>query len=304
MDLIIKIKNITFKNPIWVASGTFGCGEEFQDFVDLEKVGAIVTKTVTARAREGNPPPRIVETASGLLNSIGLENKGIDFFLKEQYPFLKKIKTRKVVSVSASSVKEFEKCIEKIYEKEDPDAVELNLSCPNVKHSGTKYNLLAQDAKATAKVVRAAKKKTKKLLIVKLTPNVTDIAGIAIAAEASGADAVALVNTYPGMAIDAEAMKPVLGNVVGGLSGPAIKPMALKAVRDVYKNVKIPVIGMGGIMTGIDVAEFMLAGARAVQLGTTNLVDPSSYERILGEFKAYLKRKKIKKAASLVGKLG
>jgi dihydroorotate dehydrogenase (NAD+) catalytic subunit len=303
MDLKTKIGKVIFKNPVWVASGTFGSGEEFQDFVDLEKIGAIITKTVTLEAREGNPPPRIVETPSGLLNSIGLENKGIDHFIKELYPFLKKLKTRIIVSITGSGVEDFVRCAEKLTGKNTPDAIEINLSCPNVTHKGTRYRVVSQDPRGTAKIVAAVRRKAGCILIAKLTPNVTNIAEIACAAEDAGADAVSLVNTYEGMAVDAEEMKPVLGNVVGGLSGPAIKPMALKAVRDVYNSIRVPVIGIGGIMTGIDVAEFMLCGARAIQIGTANLTDPNAYGRILGEFEAYLRRKKIKRASSLTGKL-
>ena len=303
MDLQIKIGNVAFKNPIWVASGTFGYGEEFLDFLDLDTIGAIVTKTVTLKAREGNTPPRIVETASGLLNSVGLENKGIDHFKTEYFPFLKKLKTTVIVSIAGPEKKEFERCAEKLSGESSPDAIEINLSCPNIVHAGTRYSLMSQDPRATERIVSACRKKTGCAIIAKLTPDVTDIAVIAKAAEAGGADAVSVINTCPAMVVDAEEMKPVLGNIVGGLSGPAIKPIALKAVRDVYRNVGIPVIGIGGVMTGIDVAEFMLCGAQAVQVGTANLADPVAYGRILKEFKDYLGRKKIKKASSLVGKL-
>jgi dihydroorotate dehydrogenase (NAD+) catalytic subunit len=303
MNLKVKIGKTIFKNPVWVASGTFGYGEEFEGLVDLREVGAILTKTVTLRKREGNPPPRLVETPSGLLNSIGLENKGIDYFKKEKYPFLKKIGTRVIVSIAGENKKEFTACAEKLSGKDEPDAIEINLSCPNVTHSGTKYSLMAQDPKTTESIIKSVRKKTKSTLIAKLTPNVTDITEIALAAEAAGADAVSLVNTYMGMMVDAEKMEPMLGNVVGGLSGPAIKPMALKAVRDVYGSVSIPVIGIGGIMTGADVAEFMLVGASAVQVGTANLADPAAYNRILREFKEYLDRQGILKAKNLTGKL-
>ncbi|MFQ5951867.1 MAG: dihydroorotate dehydrogenase [Candidatus Omnitrophota bacterium] len=303
MDLSVKIGGVTFKNPIWVASGTFGYGEEYKDFLNLNEVGAIITKTVTLEAREGNLPPRVAETPSGLLNSIGLENKGILHFKEEIYPPLKKLKTKVVVSIAGLKENEFLKCAEELTGKHSPDAIELNLSCPNVKHKEESSWLFSQDARATERIVSAVKKKVKCALIVKLTPNVTDIVRIAKAAESGGADAVSLVNTYSGMAVDAEEMKPLLGNVIGGLSGPAIKPLALKAVWEVYKSIKIPVIGIGGIMTGTDVAEFMLCGAKAVQIGTANCVDPDAHARILKEFKAYLKRKKIDKANKLVGKL-
>ncbi len=303
MDLKVRIGKLEFKNPIWVASGTFGYAQEFQDFVDFGKVGAIATKTLTLTKREGNPPPRIVETPSGMLNSIGLENQGIEHFTKEYHPFLKKLKTKIIVSIAGEKKDEILKCARILIEKALPDAIEVNLSCPNVTHKATRHQLIAQDAHSTGKILTALRKKVKCVLIAKLTPNVTDIMPIAKAVEGSGCDAVSLVNTYFGMAVDAEAMKPLLGKVIGGLSGPAIKPMALKAVRDAYKSVKIPVIGIGGIMTGIDVAEFMLSGASAVQLGTVNLVDPPAYERILGEFTEYLMRHKIRKATELTGKL-
>jgi dihydroorotate dehydrogenase (NAD+) catalytic subunit len=303
MDLKVKIGKTMFSNPVWVASGTFGYAEEFEGLVDLKQVGAILTKTVTLCEREGNPPPRIVETPSGLLNSIGLENKGIDHFKDEIYPSLKKIGTSIVVSIAGCNKKEFTDCAEKLAGKDAPDAVEVNLSCPNVAHAGAKYSLMAQDARTTESIIKAVRKKTKGTLIAKLTPNVTDITEIARAAEAAGADAVSLVNTYMGMMVDVEKMQPVLGNVIGGLSGPAIKPMALKSVMDTYGSVKIPVIGIGGIMTGTDVAEFMLAGASAVQVGTANLADPDAYNRILKEFKEYLDKQGIAKAKSLTGKL-
>jgi len=303
MDLQVTIGKIRFKNPIWVASGTFGYGEEFLDFVDLDNIGAIVTKTLTPEAREGNPPPRLVETPSGLLNSIGLENEGVDHFKAEHYPFLKKLKTRIIVSIGGLRKEEFERCAEKLSAEDPPDAIEINLSCPNVTHAGTRHAYISQDPRATERIVSACRRKAGCAVIAKLTPDVTDIAVIAGAAEAGGADAVSLINTCPGIAVDAEEMKPVLGNIVGGLGGPAIKPIALKAVRDVYGKVKIPVIGIGGVMTGIDVAEFMLCGACAVQVGTANLADPVAYDRILGEFETYLRQKKIKKASSLVGGL-
>ena len=303
MDLTVKINGTSYKNPVWVASGTFACGEEFADLIDLSKVGAIVTKTVTLRPREGNPPPRIVETSSGMLNSIGLENKGARHFKNEILPLLKKQKTRIIISIAAFSDKEFAECAEMLSEENFPAAIELNLSCPNVAHGGTKRALVAQDATATERAVAAVRKRVKRTLIAKLSPHVTDIGEIAKAAEAGGADAVALVNTYPGLAVDAEAMKPVLGNIVGGLSGPAIKPLALKAVRDAHREVNIPIVGIGGIMKGTDVAEFMLCGASAVEVGTANLADPAAHNRILKEFEEYLERKNIKKARDLVGKI-
>lgn len=303
VDLKVKIGPAEFPNPVWVASGTFGYGKEFEDFLELDRIGAVVTKTVTLQAREGNPPPRIVETPSGMLNSIGLENKGIDRFIEEALPFLRERGAKIVVSIAGFEKSDFTACAAKLSGKNAPDAIEINLSCPNVKHGETKHSLIAQDAQATEEITALVRKETKCALIAKLTPNVTDIAEIARAAEAGGADAVALVNTYFGMAVDAETMKPLLGNVTGGLSGPAIKPMALKAVWDVFRGVKIPVVGIGGVMTGTDVAEFMLAGASAVQVGTANLVDPPAWARILKEFEEYLRRKKLTSVSELVGKL-
>ncbi len=299
----IKIGSVTFKNPIWAASGTFGYGKEFEDFFEVDRLGAVVTKTITLNAREGNLPPRVVETPSGMLNSIGLENKGVDHFRTEYLPALKKQGTRLVVSIAGPGKEDLVRCADKLSGKNTVDAIEINLSCPNVKHGHTRYSLIAQDPEATRDIVAAVRKRTKAMLIAKLTPNVTDIGLVAEAAERGGADAVSLINTYSGMAVDAETMKPLLGNVTGGVSGPAIKPMALKAVWDVSRRVRIPVIGIGGILRGEDVAEFMLCGASAVQVGTANLVDPPACARIIDEFEAYLRRKKINKASELIGKL-
>ncbi|MCK4851873.1 MAG: dihydroorotate dehydrogenase [Candidatus Omnitrophica bacterium] len=303
MDLKVTIGKTTFENPVWAASGTFGNGDEFQDFLNIGEMGAVVTKTVTLRKKKGNPPPRLVETPSGLLNSIGLENKGIRCFKKEDLPWLKRSGTRAIVSIAGETKEEFVKCAEELTGRHRPDAIELNISCPNVSHRGGKHCLFSQDPVITERIVSAVRRSTGTTLIVKLSPNVTDIGIIAEAAQNGGADAVSLVNTYFGMAVDAEEMRPCLGNVTGGLSGPAIRPMALKAVRDAYNSVSIPVIGVGGIMTGTDVAGFMLCGASAVQAGTVNLVEPAAYKRILREFIAYLKRKKINRAGDLVGKL-
>ncbi len=303
IDLKVRIGKEIFKNPVWAASGTFGNGEEFEGFLDLTEIGAVVTKTVTYKPRKGNTVPRVVETPSGLLNSIGLENKGVECFKKEQLPFLQDLGVKTVVSIAGETPEEFEKCAEKLTGKNKPDAIEINLSCPNVRHKGTGCRLFAQDPKITEKITAAIKKKTRGPVITKLTPNVTDIGEIARAAENGGADAVSLVNTYLGMAVNAEEMRPVLGNVTGGVSGPAIKPMALRAVWEVYNEVDIPVIGIGGIMTGEDAAEFILAGASAIQVGTANFIDPGRCAGVLKELKEYLLRKKIKKVSELIGKL-
>ena len=305
MNLTTNIAGLTCKNPIWVASGTVRYGEELADFVDLDSIGAIVTKTVTLNPRAGNPPPRLVETASGMLNSIGLENSGVKAFKQKHYERLQQINTNIIINIAGNSKADFVKCAEILTENNFPAALELNLSCPNVFHNmsiiGKK--LIAQDARLTEKIVAAVKKITDIPIVVKLTPNVTNIAEIAMAAEAGGADAISLVNTYIGMAVNAETMHPELGKIIGGLSGPAIKPLALRAVWEVAPFIKIPIIGIGGIMTGEDVAEFMLCGASAVQVGTANLINPDAYTRILLEFEDYLQRHDIANSADLVGGL-
>jgi dihydroorotate dehydrogenase (NAD+) catalytic subunit len=303
MNLSYSIGNVTFKNPIWTASGTFGFGSIFKDFVDLNEIGAIVTKTVTLNPRAGNQPPRIFETKSGLLNSIGLENPGVYVFKDNWYDYLKKIQTNIVISIAGASFDEFSKCISILNENDFPNAFEINLSCPNVKQNDSKKRLFAQDSEMIYKIVSDVKQHTDKLIIVKLTPNVTDISEMAEAAEQAKADAVSLVNTYLGMAVDANSMRPCLGNIVGGLSGPAIKPLALRAVFDVAKKIKIPIIGIGGIMNGLDVAEFLLCGATAVQIGTANFVNPCSCKTILDEFKLFLSKKNIDDFRKLIGGL-
>ena len=301
IDLKTRIGKTLFKNPIWVASGTFGSGEEFKEFVPLEEIGAIVTKTVTLKKREGNSTPRVIETTGGMVNSIGLENKGVKHFIQNILPETKKYKTNIIVSIAGKDKKEIRE-IAKEVGKLDVQGIELNLSCPNVEHKTSKFKLMAQDPDVVREIIRAIRKIIKIPLFAKLTPNVTDISEIAKAAQDAGSDAVSLVNTFSAIVIDPYEMKPILGNKVGGLSGPAIKPMAIKAVWDVYGKIKIPIIGIGGIMTGLDVAEFMLAGASAVQVGTANLVDPTCYLEIKNEFINYLQEKKIKTAKDIVGK--
>ncbi|MBF0252887.1 MAG: dihydroorotate dehydrogenase [Candidatus Omnitrophica bacterium] len=303
MNLKINIAGVTFKNPVWPASGTFGHGEDFTDFFDINKLGAIVTKTITLNERVGNPTPRIVETPSGMLNAIGLENKGLKGFINETAPFLKKVKTRIVISVAGSTQTELEECVLELLKNYIPDAIEINLSCPNVQHKGTKTRLFSQDADTVKTIVKSIKKKTKEkcLLISKLTPNVTDISAIAQAAEQGGSDAVSLVNTYLGMKIDINKKKPFLGNIQGGLSGPAIRPMAVRAVWDTYKTIKIPIIGMGGIMTGPDALEFILAGATSIQVGTANFINPTATINVLEGIEEYLKGNKEKNIKTLVG---
>jgi len=301
--MAIKLGTLELKNPVILASGTCGFGEEIKNLVDINKLGAIITKTITLEKREGNPPPRVVETPAGLLNSIGLDNDGLKDFMFDKVPHLERLKVPVIVSIAGDSVGEFVELAEKISKVPCIRAMEVNLSCPNVTHRSTKFALLAQDASSVEKIIARLKKATHLALIAKLSPNVTDIKAVASAAKAGGVDAVSLVNTYPGMAVDISTMKPRLGGITGGLSGPAIKPLALKCVRDVYSSVKIPIIGSGGIMRAEDAVEFILCGASAVQVGTANFVNPRAPLEILEGIKKYLKKKKIKNVESLVGKL-
>lgn len=290
MSMLIKIGKLRLKNPVLVASGTFGYAEEFAQLVDLNKIGAIISKTITLKPRPGNKPPRVYETASGMLNAIGLQNEGIYLFLLKKIPIFEKIKSPLIVSISAQSAQEFKK-LAKILDKVDTvKAIELNLSCPNIEH---KHGLLAQDPKATCKVVKAVKNATKKTVIAKLSPNVTDIRVIAKAAEKAGVDALSMVNTFLAMAVDTRTRKPVLGNGTGGLSGPAIKPIALRMVNDVYNVVKIPIIASGGIMSAQDAIEFFICGASAVCLGTVNFVKYDAAEENQKGIISYLKKNKI-----------
>ena len=290
--LEVKIGRIKLKNPVMVASGTFGYAKEFEDLVDLKKLGAIVTKTITLRPRSGNPMPRICETASGMLNSIGLENEGVEDFIEEKLPYLSKLGVPIIVSISGDNVREFCELAKVLDKEKGVDGIELNISCPNVKAQGSPRlrsgqarlkaeGLIAQNKDATYKVVKDVRSITSKTLITKLSPNVTDIVEIAQAACKAQTDAVSLVNTFLGMAIDIKTEKPKLGNVTGGLSGPCIKPIALRMVWEVAKNIRKPVIGMGGIMTTEDAIEFMLLGAKAVQIGTANFIEPGVCEKII-----------------------
>jgi dihydroorotate dehydrogenase (NAD+) catalytic subunit len=273
-----EIAGIKMKNPVMVASGTFGWGEEAAKFIDLEKLGAIVTKTVTLNPREGNPPPRVVETASGMLNSIGLQNKGIKDCVENKLPFFAGIKTPLIVNIAGESPEEYAELAKILNQQPVVKGIEINISCPNVKKGGIQFGV---DPNLTSEVVKAVRKATSLPLIVKLSPNVTDITLIAKAAESAGADAVSLINTLLGMAIDITTGKPKLGAITGGLSGPAIKPIAVRMVWQTAKAVKIPVIGIGGIMTGEDALEFLLAGATAIQVGTANFVDTQAPIKII-----------------------
>ncbi len=299
-DLKVKIGNLKLQNPVMTASGTFGYGKEFEDFTDLNKLGGIIVKGTTLEHREGNPYPRMAETPSGMLNAVGLQNKGVDYFIKNIYPEIKKYKTNIIVNVSGSSTDDYIKAAEKINALEKIPAIELNISCPNVKLGGMAFGT---NPHAASEITKAVRKVYKKTLIVKLSPNVTDITEIARAVEDAGADSVSLINTLLGMAINSETRKPVLSTVTGGLSGPAVKPIALRMVWQVNKAVKIPVIGLGGIMNTSDAVEFILAGATAVQVGTANFIDPQVTMKIIQGLEEYMVRHKIKSISELTGKL-
>ncbi|MEE9499966.1 MAG: dihydroorotate dehydrogenase [Candidatus Omnitrophota bacterium] len=303
MDLKVKIGKLKLENPVILASGTAGFGKEIKDFIDINKLGAIVTKTITLKKRKGNPPPRIIETPGGLLNSIGLDNDGLKDFMFEKISFLEKLKIPVVVSIAGNTIDEFVKLAKELSKARCIRAIEVNLSCPNIHHKGTKFPLLAQDRRAVEKIISRLRKTTTNTLIAKLSPNVTDIKEIAKAAEAAGADAISLINTYPGMLVDIYTMKPKLGGVTGGLSGPSVKPLALKCVWDAYNAINIPIIGIGGIMDAGDAIEFLICGASAIQVGTANFVNPRASLEILDGIKEYLKKKKIKAVKNLTGKL-
>ena len=299
-DLRVNIGDLTLKNPVMTASGTFGYGEEFADLVDLSAIGGIIVKGTTLHKREGNPYPRMAETPSGMLNAVGLQNKGVHFFVDHIYPRIKDIDSRMIVNVSGSCVEDYAETAAIINDLEKIPAIELNISCPNVKHGGMTFGVQPQ---AAAEVVSAVRKAYKKTLIVKLTPNVTDITEIAKAVEGAGADAVSLINTMLGMAINVEKRKPILSTVTGGLSGPAIKPVALRMVWQVAKVVKVPVIGLGGIMNADDAIAFLLAGATAVEIGTANFIDPTVTVKVAEGINAYLDRHGYGSVKEIIGAL-
>jgi dihydroorotate dehydrogenase (NAD+) catalytic subunit len=285
-----EIAGIRFQNPVWTASGTFGYGKEFSSLINLNELGAIVVKGISPEPMEGNPAPRIYETESGMLNAIGLQNVGAKRFLGEKLPFLRGLKARCIVNVFAYSTEDYVRCIEILNQGEGISAYELNISCPNTRCGGIVYG---SDPKLTEEVVSACKKAARYPLIVKLSPNVTDITVFARAAESAGADALSLVNTLVGMAIDIETRRPRLWNVTGGLSGPSIKPVALRMVYQAAQVVKIPIIGLGGISTTEDALEFFIAGARAVQVGTANFYDPGTSIRLVQGLRDYCRRKRL-----------
>jgi len=300
MNTKICIGDLSLKNPVLVASGTFGYAQEFLDFVKLSKLGGIITKTVTLKPRSGNEPPRISETASGILNSIGLQNEGINSFLENKMPFLRKIGTSIVVSIGGDNIEEYAQLTRILDKTKGVDALELNISCPNV--PGKQY-VIAQDSDSTYQLVQRVRKCTDKTIITKLSPNVTDICSIAKAAEEGGSDAVSLVNTFLGMSINLCTKSPVLGNITGGLSGPAIKPIALRMVWQVANCLKVPVIGMGGIMNTEDALEFIIAGATAICVGTASFINPDASVKIIKGIEEYLKKNKISDINKLRGSL-
>ena len=299
-DLSVNIGKLNMANPVMTASGTFGYGLEFQDFVDLEKIGGIIVKGTTLHHREGNPYPRMAETPMGMLNAVGLQNKGVHYFVEHIYPTIKDIRTNMIVNVSGSQVEDYAETASIINELENIPAIELNISCPNVKQGGMAFGVTARGA---AEVVSAVRKAYKKTLIVKLSPNVTDITEIARAVEGAGADSVSLINTLLGMAIDAEKRKPVLSTTTGGMSGAAVKPIALRMVWQVANAVKIPVIGLGGIMNWKDAVEFLLAGATAIQIGTANFIDPAVTVKVAAGIDDYLNRHGDASVRDIIGAL-
>lgn len=288
------------KNPVMTASGTFGYGEEYADFVDLGRIGGIIVKGTTLHPREGNPYPRMAETPQGMLNAVGLQNKGVHYFVEHIYPRIKDIGTNMIVNVSGSAIEDYAETASIIDGLDKIPAIELNISCPNVKQGGMAFGVTARGAE---EVVSAVRKVYHKTLIVKLSPNVTDITEIARAAEAGGADSVSLINTLLGMAIDAERRRPVLSTITGGMSGAAVKPIALRMVWQVSHAVKIPVIGLGGIMNARDAVEFLLAGASAIQIGTANFIDPCVTVRVAEGINDYLERHGFKFVNEIVGGL-
>lgn len=299
-DLNVRIGSMELKNPVMTASGTFGYGEEFADFMDISQIGGIIVKGTTLHPREGNPYPRMAETPSGMLNAVGLQNKGVNYFVNSIYPRLKSIDTNVIVNVSGSCIDDYVETTRIINELDHIPAIELNISCPNVKQGGMAFGVTAKGAAEVVKKVRNAYNKT---LIVKLSPNVTDVIEIARAVEESGADSVSLINTLLGMAINAETRRPLLSTVTGGLSGPAVKPVALRMVWQVYNSVEIPVIGLGGIMNWKDAVEFMIAGATAIQIGTGNFIDPTTTEKVAIGINEYLDRHGFKSATEIIGAL-
>lgn len=296
--LNVEIGNLKLKNPVLTASGTFGFGEEFSDFIDLERLGGFIVKGTTLEPRQGNDYPRMVETPSGMLNAVGLQNKGVDYFVENIYPRLKDLDTNVIVNVSGAKVADYVAVCQKLAALDRIPAVEINISCPNVKQGGMAFGTTTSGAAEVTKAVREAFPRT---IIVKLSPNVTSIADIAKAVEAEGADAVSLINTMMGMAIDVERQRPYLSTITGGLSGAAVRPVAVRMVWQTAHAVKIPVVGLGGIMNGRDALEFMLAGARAIEVGTANFIDPAVTVKIIEYIDDYCRRHGVSDINEIVG---
>ena len=299
-NLNVNIGNLQLKNPVMTASGTFGYGIEFSDFIDLSRMGGIFVKGTTILHREGNFYPRMAETPAGMLNAVGLQNKGVDYFISDIYPTIKNIDTNMIVNVSGSTIEDYVACAEKVNDLDKIPAIELNISCPNVKQGGMAFGTNCRSAE---EVVTAVRKVYHKTLIVKLSPNVTDITEIARSVEAAGADSISLINTLLGMAIDVEKRKPVLSTITGGLSGPCVKPIALRMVWQTAKAIKIPVIGLGGISNWKDAVEFILAGATAIQIGTYNFIDPAISVKVVDGINEYLDRHGFQSVQELIGAL-
>jgi dihydroorotate dehydrogenase (NAD+) catalytic subunit len=300
VDLSVQIGALRLKNPVLVASGTFGYGKECAELVNLNALGGIITKSISLKPRAGNPPPRIVELPAGMLNSIGLQNVGVEAFIKEKLPFLNTLDTAVIVNIAGSTAEEFRAVAQRLENEEGIDAYELNFSCPNVKEGGLEFS---QDTRVTARVTTLVRAATKRPLIIKLTPNVTKISEIARAAKESGADAVSLINTLVGMAVDVYSRRAKINTITGGYSGPAIKPVALAKMFEVAQNVNIPIIGIGGIMNWEDALEFIITGACAVQVGSANFIDPAAGEKIAGEIAQYCETHRISSIKELVGVL-
>lgn len=298
VNLGVNIGGLKLKNPVLTASGTFGYGEEFSDFIDLNRLGGFVIKGTTINHREGNPYPRMAETPSGMLNAVGLQNKGVDYFIDNIYPRIKDVDSHVIVNVSGATIDDYVAVCEKLSPLDKINAIEVNISCPNVKQGGMAFGTTCEGAAQVTKAVRKAFPKT---VIIKLSPNVTDITEIARAVEAEGADSVSLINTLLGMAIDVERQRPYLSTITGGLSGPAVRPVAVRMVWQVAKAVQIPVVGLGGIMNGRDAIEFMLAGASAIQVGTANFVDPSVTMKIIDYMEDYCQRHGVTDINDIIG---
>ena len=298
VDLSVRLADIVLSNPVMVASGTFGFGAEYEPYVDVSRLGAIVTKGLTLRPRDGNPPPRVWETPSGMLNCIGLQNPGLDGYLRDHLPVLRSYGIPIIVNIAGDTVEEYAMLASELERHGGADAIETNISCPNVKRGGLAFGV---DASSAAAVVRAVKDAVSLPVIAKLSPNVTDIVHIAAACKDAGADALSLINTLLGMAIDVDKKRPALGNVFGGLSGPAVRPVAVRMVWQVYEAVGLPVIGMGGITGGRDAVEFILAGATAVAVGTGNFVDPACSLRVVGEIRDYMIRNGFRTVSEMAG---